>query len=117
MAWSTATCKGILAAVLAASALAFAQAPQKPTVDEPRFDIRRFVFEGATLIPLEQLEASTAVFTGKDRRFADVQRALDGLAAVVRELEPAAIAWSDPTELVHPLAALASGAGRRGELA
>ena len=40
----------------------------------------------------------------------DVQRALDGLAAVVREIEPAAIAWNDPIELVQPLVALASGA-------
>jgi hypothetical protein len=45
----------------------------------------------------------------------DVQRALDGLAAVVREIEPAAIAWDDPIELVQPLVALASGApGRPG---
>ncbi len=42
-----------------------------------------------------------------------VQRALDGLASVVREIEPAAIAWNDPTELVQPLVALASGASGR----
>src|SRR2546427_1774549 len=66
LAWSTATCRGIAAAVLAASSLVFAQTAPKPAVEEPRFDIRRFVFEGATLIPLEQLEASTAAFTGKN---------------------------------------------------
>ena len=77
MARSTATCRGILVAALAASSLVCAQTPPKPAVEEPRFEIRRFVFEGATLIPLEQLEASTAAFTGKDRRFADVQRALE----------------------------------------
>ena len=43
----------------------------------------------------------------------DVQRALDGLASVVREIEPAAIAWNDPTELVQPLVALASGTSGR----
>jgi hypothetical protein len=40
----------------------------------------------------------------------DVQRALDGLATVVRQIQPAAIAWNDPVELVQPLVALASGA-------
>ncbi len=39
----------------------------------------------------------------------DLQRALDGLASVVREIEPAAVAWNDPVELVEPLVALASG--------
>jgi hypothetical protein len=40
----------------------------------------------------------------------DLQRALDGLASLVREIEPAAVAWNDPVELVEPLVALASGA-------
>src|SRR5712691_1824918 len=39
----------------------------------------------------------------------DLQRALDGLASVVREIEPAAVAWNNPVELVEPLVALASG--------
>ena len=45
----------------------------------------------------------------------DVQRALDSLAAVVRAIEPAAIAWNDPVELVDPLVALASGPNGRRE--
>jgi hypothetical protein len=49
-----------------------------------------------------------AIDEGQERE--DLQRALDGLASVVREIEPAAIAWNDPTELVQPLVALASGA-------
>jgi len=44
-----------------------------------------------------------------DGRRDDLQRALDGLASVVREIEPAAVAWNDPVELVEPLVALASG--------
>lgn len=72
----TATCRGIIAAAFAASSLAFAQAPTKLD-DSPRFEIRRFIFEGASLIPPEELQASTARFTGKDRTFADVQRALE----------------------------------------
>jgi len=71
--------KGLLALAVAmmTTAAAFAQAPAKPAPDEPRFEIRRFVFEGAKLVPLEQLQAETAAFLGKDRTFADVQRALE----------------------------------------
>lgn len=70
----------LLLAALAISALAQAPAPKKPAVDDsPRFEIRRFVFEGATLVPREQLEESTRPFTGPRRTFADVQRALEVL--------------------------------------
>jgi len=66
------------AVFLAACACAFAQAPQKPAADDsPRFEIRRFVFEGATLVQREQLEADTRQFTGPRRSFSDVQRALE----------------------------------------
>ena len=78
MALFTATCRVSIAAAFAASSLAFAQAPTKPAVDDtPRFEIRRFLFDGATLIPREQLESSTAAFTGPSRTFGDVQRALE----------------------------------------
>lgn len=70
----------VLLLVVAASMPAFAQAPKKPAVDDsPRFEIRRFIFDGATLIPREQLEESTRPFTGPRRTFADVQRALEVL--------------------------------------
>ena len=74
--------KTVLAAAsfLLGVAFAFAQAPQKPAVDaDPKFEIRRFTFEGATLVSQEQLEAVTAPFTGKDRGFGDVQRALEAI--------------------------------------
>ncbi|MGE0874933.1 MAG: ShlB/FhaC/HecB family hemolysin secretion/activation protein [Burkholderiales bacterium] len=58
---------------------AFAQAPAKPVPDEPRFEIRQFVFEGAKLVPPEQLQADTSAFTGKEKTFADVQRALEAV--------------------------------------
>ncbi len=62
-----------------ASAGASAQAPQKaPAADDsPRFEIRRFVFDGATLVPRAQLERDTAPFVGAQKTFADVQRALE----------------------------------------
>ncbi len=66
----------LAAALVATTSVAFAQAPQKPAA-EPRFEIKHFVFEGATLIPREQLEAATRQFTGPGRTFADVQRALE----------------------------------------
>jgi len=60
------------------AALALAQTPQKPLAeDSPRFEIRRFVFDGATLVPPAELEARTKPFTGPARQFSDVQRALE----------------------------------------
>ena len=75
-------------AALAACSLAIAQspAPPKPAVDDsPRFEIRRFVFDGATLVPLETLEADTRPYTGRDRVFADVQRALEAVERAYSE--------------------------------
>lgn len=46
---------------------------------EPRFDIRRYVVEGATLVSAGDLEAATRPFTGPNRNFADVQRALEAI--------------------------------------
>jgi len=68
----------VVALLLLASPPAFAQAPKKPAVDDsPRFEIRRFIFDGATLVPREQLEEETRQFTGPQRTFGDVQRALE----------------------------------------
>jgi hemolysin activation/secretion protein len=58
---------------------ALAQAPAKPAPEEPKFEIRRFIFDGGKLIPQEQLQADTAAFVGKDKTFADVQRALEAI--------------------------------------
>jgi hemolysin activation/secretion protein len=75
-----ATCRVTAAAAWAATSLAFGQAPSKAPVDDtPRFEIRRFVFDGASLIPKEQLGSATAAFTGPGRTFGDVQRALETL--------------------------------------
>lgn len=48
-----------------------------PVDDSPRFEIRRFLFEGATLIAREELERQTSPFVGPGKTFADVQRALE----------------------------------------
>ncbi|MFM9972080.1 MAG: ShlB/FhaC/HecB family hemolysin secretion/activation protein [Burkholderiales bacterium] len=59
-----------------------AQAPgQAPSAaaPEPKFDIRSFIVEGATLLPKEDIEAAVRPFTGNGKDFADVQRALEAL--------------------------------------
>jgi hemolysin activation/secretion protein len=72
--------------MLAACSLAFAQTPPKPPVeDSPRFEIRRFVFDGASLLSKEQLENATRRFTGPARTFADVQRALETIERAYSE--------------------------------
>jgi len=84
IAWVVRSALGALA--LAACTLALAQAPRpaakpKPPVvdDSPRFEIRRFIFDGASLIPRERLEELTRPFTGPGRQFSDVQRALEAV--------------------------------------
>lgn len=47
--------------------------------DGPRFEIRRFVFEGASLVSAADLDAATRAFSGRERSFADVQRALEAV--------------------------------------
>ncbi len=81
-----ATMRLLSAAFLAACASAFAQAPQTPAVDDsPRFEIRRFIFDGATLVPRERLEADTQQYTGPRRTFSDVQRALEAVERAYSE--------------------------------
>jgi hemolysin activation/secretion protein len=66
-----------------AAGVALAQAPA--TDDSPRFEIRRYLFDGATLVPREALEAATAPYTGRGRGFADVQRALEAVERLYGE--------------------------------
>ena len=46
---------------------------------DPRFDIQRFIVEGATLITNADIQAATGPFAGKSKDFADVQRALEAI--------------------------------------
>ena len=55
-----------------------AQAQKAPPA-EPRFEIRRYVIDGATLVSADDLAEITQPFTGKDKNFADVQRALEAV--------------------------------------
>jgi hemolysin activation/secretion protein len=74
---------GWLAALVAAG-LALAS-PALRAEEPPRFEIRRFVFEGATLVTQERLQAATAPFTGPGRDFGDVQRALEAVERAYNE--------------------------------
>ena len=55
-----------------------AQAPAQPA-PEPKFEIRSFLVEGATLLAKEEIEGAVGPFAGRDKDFADVQRALEAL--------------------------------------
>lgn len=49
---------------------------------EPRFEIRKFVVDGATLVSADDVQAALQPFTGKNRDFSDVQRALEALEKI-----------------------------------
>lgn len=46
---------------------------------ELRFDIAGYTLEGATLLPQDEIDAAVAPFTGKNKDFSDVQRALEAI--------------------------------------
>lgn len=71
---------GALAALYVAAVGIAQAAPQAE--EAPRFEIRGFIFDGATLVPRERLQAATAAFTGPARDFGDVQRALEAVERV-----------------------------------
>src|SRR5687768_15631350 len=56
-----------------------AQAPSAPASQEPRFEIRRFVVEGSSLLTPEEIDAAVQPFAGRNKDFSDVQRALEAL--------------------------------------
>jgi hemolysin activation/secretion protein len=47
----------------------------------PKFEIRRYLAEGNTLLPQEQIDRVLAPYTGANKDFGDVQRALEALHA------------------------------------
>ena len=56
-------------------------APSKPPA-APRFTIQRFLVEGNSLLAQDELDRILTPFSGKDRDFGDIQRALEGLQDV-----------------------------------
>lgn len=51
---------------------------------DDRFDIARFRIEGNTLLPAERLDALVAPFTGQQRVYGDIQRALEAVENAYR---------------------------------
>src|SRR2546428_11878732 len=56
-------------------------APSKPPA-APRFAIQRFLVEGNSLLAQDELDRILTPFSGKDRDFGDIQRALEALQDV-----------------------------------
>ena len=74
--------RSALAAMLVLWGLnAVAQAPATAPPPAPRFDINAFVIEGNTLFQLYELHAVVEPYTGKQKDFGDIQRALEALQA------------------------------------
>lgn len=67
----------LILATLAVAPAAMGQATGNAT--GPRFDIRRYVVEDATLLPKARIDAALKPFVGKQRDFATVQGALRAL--------------------------------------
>jgi len=57
---------------------------QQTPVPAPKFDIVRFVVSGNTLLPAEEVEGAVAPFTGQQKDFGDIQRALEALEHAYR---------------------------------
>lgn len=74
-----------LPAAYVSLALALATAPVTAVfAQDQRFDITRFDVTGNTLLPSARITALLAPFTGKQRNFGDLQRALDALENAYR---------------------------------
>src|SRR6266853_440002 len=89
---------GSMLALCAAHTITIAQAPTKPLPPQPpaqlpiaapsqppappRFAVQRFLVEGNSLLAQGELDRVLAPFSGKDRDFGDIQRALEALQAV-----------------------------------
>ena len=78
-----------LAAFLTANAWAQVEPPgenQPPqAIESERFDIERYVIEGNTLLGAQEIQDLVREFTGKQREYGDVQRALELLENRYRE--------------------------------
>ena len=74
----------LIAAALVVSGPLRAQEPQE-IVPPPRFDITRFEVVGTSLLTAEEIERIVSPYTGKNKDFADIQRALESLEQAFRD--------------------------------
>lgn len=75
----------LLAGSVLAAAVASAWSAETPDDGAIRFEISRFEVKGNTLLPQAQIDAVLAGFSGKQRDFGDVQRALETLEAAYHQ--------------------------------
>ena len=66
----------------APNSVAPAASPQPAARSEPRFTINRFDVQGATLVSPQVLRAALASLTGPDKRFSDIEGALEAVRGV-----------------------------------
>jgi len=82
-------CARVVALLLAASGLGafpvLVNAQQPEVVPAPRFEINRFEVTGNSLLPAPEVERLVSPFTGKNKDFADIQRALEALEQAYRD--------------------------------
>ena len=83
------TLGGLFALGCALAFAAHAQTPPAPVNPnlaplELKFDISRFVVEGNTLLPADEVKAITSRYLGRNRDFGDVQKTLEGLENAYR---------------------------------
>lgn len=81
---------GFAALLLAIAGIVFAPSPlhaqqAQEAIPSPRFDINRFEVIGNTLLPAAEIDRLVAPHTGKNKDFADIQRALEALEQAYRE--------------------------------
>jgi hemolysin activation/secretion protein len=72
-------CIGLAVALLLASAPLFVQSQAFAQTQTERFDIDRFMIEGNTLLKPDEIETAVNPYTGKQREYGDVQRAMEAL--------------------------------------
>jgi len=65
--------------------MALAQAPATEIPAAPRFDIKSFNVDGNTLLKPDEIERAVAPYTGTQKDFSDIQRALETLEQAYRD--------------------------------
>src|SRR5687767_8159684 len=80
--------RGFTALLAVASFVCISQLQAQPATEAipaPRFDINRFEVSGNTLLPDAEVERLVAPYTGMNKDFADIQRALEALEQAYRD--------------------------------
>jgi hemolysin activation/secretion protein len=84
MAYKITLLKQSLSVLVLAAAAGFAMA-QDAVIPAPKFDIERFEVAGDSMLGAETVQRLVTPFTGKQKDFSDVQRALEALEGAYRE--------------------------------